>query len=339
MNKSNQSTSLRTLLRAKLSAALIAATLASGLMSAGAADAAGPPQISSDFSTAPNEYATVGTAQIAYRRIGNGSRTPILLLQHFTGTMDGWDPLIVDGLAQDRTVILMSGRGVGSSTGTPSDSVEGMTDDAIGLLDALGMKTVDVFGFSLGGFVAQDLGLRFPSRVRRVILAGTGPRGGQDMQESSPAVVNALAEAIKAGDYGNARPFLFFSPSSAGQAAAHRFMARLKQRTGEPDGAMNSGAVAAAQGKAIHAWGQRGSHADWIQRLKQFKPATLIVNGSDDIMVPTINSYMLAQAIPKAQLIVYPDAGHGSQFQYPGLFLEHARVFLDRDDDGLNDTR
>ncbi|VFR32362.1 Hydrolase, alpha/beta fold family functionally coupled to Phosphoribulokinase [plant metagenome] len=284
--------------------------------------------------TAPNQFVEAGGARFAYRRLGPATGTPLLFLQHFTGTMDGWDPLVTDGLAQGRPVILFNNRGVGLSGGETPDTVEAMAQDTIAFLDALGIARVDLLGFSLGGFVAQELGLRHPDRVRRVVLAGTGPRGGQDMQESRPDVIAAL----QSGNPDQARAYLFFSQSPPSQAAAGRFLDRTRQRSTDPD-TQASPEATQAQGKAIHAWGQVASNADWIARLREFKPATLVVNGNDDIMIPTINTYALSQAIPKAQLIVYPDAGHGALFQYPELFVQHVGLFLDRDDEGLNETR
>jgi pimeloyl-ACP methyl ester carboxylesterase len=280
--------------------------------------------------TAPNEFVGVGGSRFAYRRLGPASGTPLLFLQHFTGTMDGWDPLVTDGLAQNRPVILFNNRGVGLSDGETPDTVEAMARDTIAFLDALGIDQVDLLGFSLGGFVAQELGLMHPERVGRVILAGTGPRGGQGMQESRPDVIAAL----QSGNLDQSRPYLFFSQSQRSQAAARRFLDRTKQRSADHD-TPTSAEATQSQSKAIHAWGQIASNSDWIARLRDFRPATLVVNGNDDIMIPTINTYALSQAIPKAQLIVYPDAGHGALFQYPEVFVQHARLFLERDDEGL----
>lgn len=316
-----------------------AAALALALGSVCSASAAEPAvqshPASATHATAPNQFIETGGARFAYRRFGSATGTPLLFLQHFTGTMDGWDPLVTDGLAQGRPVILFDNRGVGLSSGKAPDTVEAMAQDTIAFLDALGIARVDLLGFSLGGFVAQELGSQHPERVRRIILAGTGPRGGQEMQESRPDVVVALQAAFQAGDPGQARAYLFFSPSQSSQAAAHRFLDRTKQRSAAPD-IQTSVEATQAQGKAIQAWGVLTSNAGWTARLREFKPATLVVNGNNDIMIPTINTYALSQAIPKSQLIVYPDAGHGALFQYPELFVQHARLFLDRDDEGLN---
>jgi pimeloyl-ACP methyl ester carboxylesterase len=306
---------------------LAAGGLTVGLVGTRAAHAMEASKSGNSHNTTPNQYVEVAGAKFAYRRFGKKDGTPIVLLQHFIGTMDWWDPALTDGLAQERPVILFDNRGVGLSSGETPTSFEAMAQDAAAFIGALGLKKVDLLGFSIGGFIAQELVLARPDLVRKVILAGTGPRGGQDMQEPSPAVMAAVSVPHPIKN----RPFLFFSASTKSQSAAKSFMERTAQRTVDldPESSMQT---MQAQGQAMQAWGLADSNTAYIQRLKSFQPPALVVNGSNDIMVPTINSYALAQALPNAELIIYPDSGHGSIFQFAGLFVQHASLFLNRDD-------
>jgi pimeloyl-ACP methyl ester carboxylesterase len=310
--------------------ALAAAGLA-GAAATAPSEAAAASRTGVSHDTAPNRFIEAGGVRFAYRRFGTGQGVPILLLQHFIGTMDWWDPLLTDGLARTRPVILLDNRGVGISSDRTPDTVEAMAADVAAFVDALGLKRVDVLGFSIGGMVAQELVLARPDLVRRLILAGTGPRGGENMQETPPDVV----KAVSVPDPGTARPYLFFSPSAQSQAAAARFLKRTAQRKVDLDPRASIQTMQ-AQGQALHAWGVAGSRAAFAERLGAVKQPVLVVNGNNDIMVPTINSYLLFQAIPNAELILYPDSGHGAIFQYAGLFVEQANLFLNRNDQGLS---
>ena len=276
---------------------------------------------------APTQYVDVQGTRFAYRRLGLESGVPLVLLQHFRGTMDRWDPLVTDGLGKTRPVILFDNRGVGLSGGETPTSVEAMARDAEAFIEALQLAQVDVLGFSLGGYAAQELALARPDLVRRLILAGTGPRGGHGMQEFS-------AEVGAAATRDEGRPFLFFAQTPTSQAAAQSFLARTSERKHDVD-PTSTVQTMQAQGQALGAWGEAASHDAYMERLRRLVPPTLVVNGSNDIMVPTINAFDLAQAIPKAQLVIYPDAGHGAFIQYAGLFVEHATLFLTRNDTGL----
>jgi pimeloyl-ACP methyl ester carboxylesterase len=271
---------------------------------------------------APTLFAEAGGIRYAYRRFGSDTGVPLIFLQHLRGGMDHWDPLITDGLGRDRPVILFNNAGVASSSGETPDTMEAMAEHVAVFAESIGVSTMDVFGFSVGGFVAQALTIAHPNLVRRLILVGTGPRGGVPGIDArvGPAAthdVPTLDDIL----------LLFFSPSIASRAAGRAFWERRHQRKAETD-PPTSPQTMTAQLSALADWGQaKGELSAGITAIRQ---PTLVVNGNHDIMVPTVNSYHMAQAIPNAQLIVYPDSGHGSQYQYPDRFLIHAKEFLDR---------
>ena len=284
-------------------------------------DSASPPQHS--HLTAPTQFVAANGVRYAYRRFGTDTGTPLLFLQHFRGGMDHWDPAVTDGLAANRPVILFDNAGVAGSSGQTPDTMEAQADDAAAFIDALGLTLVDVLGFSIGGYVAQALTLRHPQLVRRLVLAGTKPRAGDDTERHPD--VNDVAtrnEVLTLEDF----RFLFFAPSQSSQAAGERFWERRHRRTVDVD-PPTSQQTMQAQMAAIVDWKQ--PHGESFAELKTITQPTLVVNGRRDVMVPTINSYHLAQNIPGAQLIVYPDSGHASLFQYPELFVGHVGLFLD----------
>jgi pimeloyl-ACP methyl ester carboxylesterase len=235
--------------------------------------------------------------------------------------MDHWDPLVTDGLGTDRPVVLFDNAGVAGSTGETPDTIEAMSDDASAFIAALDVDKIDVLGFSIGGCVAQALAIRHPEQVRRLVLVGTTPRGGE-MADRHPDVSSVAGHPeLSMEDY----LFLFFEPSETSQAAGRDFWLRRHQRTVDVDPA-SSVQTAQAQRAALVEWNTpRGER---FAELTEITQPTLVINGNHDIMLPTINSYILSQRIPKAQLIVYPDSGHGSLFQYPSLFVSHVSLFL-----------
>lgn len=274
--------------------------------------------------SAPTRFIEASGVRYAYRQFGGATGTPVVFLQHFRGGLDNWDPKVTDGLARHRPVILFNNAGVASSGGEPADSVADMARHVVVLIRALGLKQVDLLGFSLGGFVAQQVALENPDLIRRLVLAGTGPQGGEGMDAFTPKVAEqATQETPVLENF----LYLFFSPSETSQAAGRAFWERRHARADQD--IPSSIAVMRAQATAIAQWGVVPK-TDRYGQLKKIKQPVLIVNGDDDIMVPSINSFILQQHIPNATLIIYPDSGHGAIFQYPELFVSHARLFLEQ---------
>lgn len=274
--------------------------------------------------TAPTRFLKTANETYAYRRFGGGSGRPLLCLQHFTGTLDNWDPAVTDSLATRREVILFESVGVGRSTGTVPSTIGGMAAHALAFLDGLGLASCDVLGFSLGGMVAQQIALDRPSIVRRMILAGTAPRGGEDiMHLEKPSLARHLQDPTLQG-YAVLQK-LFFAPTRSSQAAGEAFVRRLGQRTDDREPATGP-AVAGAQMAAFREWEQfTGTRFSDLRRIQQ---PTLVVNGIHDEMIPVSNSYRLGESLPNAVLLTYPDSGHGSLFQFHESFTRQAAAFL-----------
>jgi pimeloyl-ACP methyl ester carboxylesterase len=261
-----------------------------------------------------------GTA-LAYREIGPTTGVPVVLLHHFTAVLDDWDPAVVDGIAAERRVILVDLRGVGASGGTTPDSIEAMAADAVAFLDALGLGTVDLFGYSLGGMVAQVIVQQRPDLVRRVILAGTSPAGDEGPAATGAVLQAAMEKASAQGKH--PKHFLFFSPTATSQSAADAFLARLDERTADRDAPVSNETIG-AQLTALAKWEQGSSPAG----LTNVDKPVLVINGDDDTMLPTIHSFHLAQLLPDSELSIYPDSGHGGIFQHHDLFVAQALDFL-----------
>ncbi|CAM2146147.1 Alpha/beta fold hydrolase [Pararobbsia alpina] len=274
--------------------------------------------------TAPNRYVDVAGTTYAYRRFGTPEKLPVLCLQHFTGTLDNWDPAIVDALASDREVILFDNAGVGRSTGKVPDSIVEMARHVEQFLDAIELAKVNVLGFSLGGFLAQELAIARPERIERLVISGSAPEGGEGAGMDRPELLSIYTDE-SIDPYGKLER-LFFPPDDNGQRAAKAFVARLKSRTGEADAPI-SAEVAPTQLQAMMDWANRSGDA--ACKLNQIPHKVLVTNGSNDVMIPTRNSMVLAESLPNATLIVYPNSGHGALFQYPSTYVGHVRQFLD----------
>jgi pimeloyl-ACP methyl ester carboxylesterase len=273
--------------------------------------------------TAPTQYAEGGGIRFAYRRFGGPGRPPLVFYQHFMGTMDDHDPALSDAFAGDREVILFNNTGVASSSGIVPDTIEAMARDAITFTDALGLTTIDVVGHSMGGLVAQEVALARPDLVRRLVLIGTGPRGGEGIGARPDWVGKLFARKYQRQE--DMWLPILFAPTRTSQAAGRGYIERIVARA-DRDTPVSDQSIA-AQRAAIAAYGAAKDPS--YANLKGLELPVLVVNGTDDIIIPTINSYILQQFLPDAELILYPDAGHGSHFQYPGLFVRHARIFLD----------
>ena len=274
--------------------------------------------------TAPTQLLEANGHTYAYRRFGGGSGHPVLCLQHFTGTLDNWDPAVTDPLAAGREVILFDNAGVGRSTGDVPPTIAGMAGHVMAFLDGLGTKTCDVIGYSLGGMVALQLVQDRPSIVRRMILVGTAPRGGEDvMHLEKPSLAKRIQDPTNRGY--DVLKKIFFTSSAPSQAAGEAFIRRLSQRKDDRD-PPSGPKVASAQTAAFREW--ETFKGERFADLREIRHPALVVNGVHDEMIPVHNSYRLSENLPNAVLLTYPDAGHGSLFQYPESFTKHAAAFL-----------
>lgn len=273
--------------------------------------------------TAETSYIEADGIRFAYRTFGKTSDVPLVFCQRFRGTMDDWDPAFVNALAKERTVILFDSAGVGLSSGEVAETFYGTANYAVTFIEALGLKQVDLLGFSMGGYIAQLVTLDRPDLVRRLILAGTGGGTGEGTQSGKPEVFQVAFKPVnEPEDF----LYLFFEPTETSRAAGLEYLERLARRKDDRAPLVKPESVQ-AQIKSAVAWGTNST----FDRLGEIKQPVLVANGDHDIMIPTINSFIVSQRIPNAQLIIYPDSGHGFLFQYPDLFAEHVSIFLNRD--------
>jgi pimeloyl-ACP methyl ester carboxylesterase len=271
----------------------------------------------------PTQTLTAKGVTFAYRELGqHHGGTPVVMLTHLAAVLDNWDPRIIDGLAAKHHVIAFDNRGIGASSGAPSSSIEAMADDTITFIQAKGLQKVDLLGFSLGGMVAQEVVLKDPQRVRKMVLAGTGPAGGRGISTVAGVTFYDMLRGFFTSQ--DAKQFLFFTRTPPGIEAGKAFLARLKERTEDRDTEITVSAFL-AQLEALRAWGQKAP-AD----LSVVTQPVLVVNGDDDRMVPTVNTRDLARRLPNSQLIIYPDAGHGGAFQFHADFVRSTLEFLAR---------
>jgi pimeloyl-ACP methyl ester carboxylesterase len=278
------------------------------------------PGLRTPYKDAPTKTVDVGGARFAYRQLGTDSGVPVILLTHLAAVLDNWDPRVVDGIAAKHRVITFDNRGVGASTGKTPDTIQAMAKDAVTFIRALGFEKVDLLGFSMGGMIAQVIAQEEPRLVRKMILAGTGPAGGDGIDKVTR--ISYLDTARGLLTRRDPKEFLFFTRTPNGRAAAKEFLARLKERTHDRDKAISVGSFR-AQLKAIHRWGQQ-KPAD----LASLHQPVLAMNGESDKMVPTKNTVDLDRRLPNSQLVLYPDAGHGGVFQFHEDFVKQALEFL-----------
>jgi pimeloyl-ACP methyl ester carboxylesterase len=264
----------------------------------------------------------VKDTEFVYRELGERGGVPVILLHHLTAVLDDWDPKLVDGIAANHHVVIFDNRGVGGSGGETPASVADMAEDAIAFIEALGFTQVDLFGFSLGGFIAQEIAQTRPELVRKIVLAGTGPAGGVGISDIGAVLQDAFQKA--SAEHKHPKHFLFFSASTESQKAADAFLQRLDERRADRDTAVSDQTVQ-AQLTAIAKWGQAPNSSE---TLKQVRHPVLIANGDADVMVPTPNSIALFEALPNAKLSIFPDASHGGIFQYADAFVDQALRFL-----------
>jgi pimeloyl-ACP methyl ester carboxylesterase len=276
--------------------------------------------------TAKNRFVEAANGiTYAYRRLGpsTSSFPPLLLLQHFRGNMDDWDPLLVDNLAQQHEVILLDNTGVGLSSGTTPRSITAMARDVIAFVDALALKEIDVLGYSIGGMIAQEFALLRPRTVRRLILAATGPRGGGEEMHGWSVDVETVARAENNGPA--ELLWLFFNPTETSIERGRQFIARFTSRKAERDVPITAQSRD-AQYDAIVEWGVPDKSE--LNRLSGIRQPTLVTNGDNDTMIPPINTRILAQHVPNATVRIFPDAGHGFLFQWPTEFARAVHDFL-----------
>jgi len=269
---------------------------------------------------APTRTVDVVGVEFAYRDLGAPSEVPVVFLHHFTAVLDDWDPRVIDGIAAHHRVIAFDNRGVGATRGKVPHTVEEMGRDAVAFIRALGLEKVDLFGFSLGGGVAQMVALQAPELVRRMILAGTGPRGGEGIDEILK--IAAVANIKAAFTLKDSRNYLFFPRTPEGKQAAKDYFGRLKERKTGRDKRISLQARL-AQLQAIRAAGR--SEPDDLSRIAQ---PVFVANGDHDLMVASSHSADMARRLPNARLTIYPDSGHGGVFQHHETFVPAVLAFL-----------
>jgi pimeloyl-ACP methyl ester carboxylesterase len=272
------------------------------------------------WTNTPTQTINAGGVQFAYRELGPSTGVPVVFLTHLAAVLDNWDPRVVDGIAAEHRAITFDNRGVGASSGATPRTIEEMASDAVTFIGALGFDQVDLFGFSMGGMIAQVIAQQEPRLVRKMILAGTGPAGGDGIENVTR--ISYLDTARGLLTRRDPKEFLFFTRTPNGRAAAKEFLARLEERRNDRDKAISVGSFR-AQLKAIHQWGQQ-KPAD----LASIHQPVLVLNGESDKMVPTKNTIDLDRRLPNSQLVLYPDAGHGGVFQFHEDFVKRALEFL-----------
>ncbi len=312
---------MNTFLKTFLCGLIFATSLSPAIATTDVATSSAPQAPSHTWKTVPTQTITAGDLTFAYREMGkhNGG-TPVVLLVHLAAVLDNWDPRVVDGLAAKHHVIAFDNRGIGATNGSPSNTMEEMADDAITFIKAKGFTKVDLFGFSMGGMIAQEIVLKEPSLIRKLILTGTGPAGGEGISSVWGVTFYDILRGFFTGQ--DPKQFLFFTRTPEGIAAGKAFLERIKERTENRDTEVSVSALF-SQLKALNAWGKKAP-AD----LSVVKHPALVANGDADRMVPTVNTRDLAKRLPNSSLVIYPDSGHGAVFQFHEDFVPKALAFL-----------
>ncbi len=276
--------------------------------------------VTTTWKDAPTRTLSAAGVQYAYRELGPDTGVPVVFLTHLAAVLDNWDPRVVDGIAAQHRVITFDNRGVGASGGATPTTIEAMAADAVSFIRALGLDQVDLFGFSMGGMIAQVIAQEEPQLVRKLILAGTGPAGGEGIDKVTRiSYVDTARGLLTRRD---PKQYLFFTRTPNGIQAGKEFLARLEERSNDRDKPVTVRAFR-AQLKAIHRWGLQKP-----ANLATIHQPVLVANGDHDKMVPTKNTVDLDRRLPNSQLVIYPDAGHGGVFQFHQDFVQRALEFL-----------
>ena len=276
--------------------------------------------VTTAWKDAPTRTLSAAGVQYAYRELGPDTGVPVVFLTHLAAVLDNWDPRVVDGIAAQHRVITFDNRGVGASGGATPTTIEAMAADAVSFIRALGLDQVDLFGFSMGGMIAQVIAQEEPQLVRKLILAGTGPAGGEGIDKVTRiSYVDTARGLLTRRD---PKQYLFFTRTPNGIQAGKEFLARLEERSNDRDKPVTVRAFR-AQLKAIHRWGLQQP-----ANLATIHQPVLVANGDHDKMVPTKNTVDLDRRLPNSQLVIYPDAGHGGVFQFHQDFVQRALEFL-----------
>ncbi|KAG9230808.1 Alpha/Beta hydrolase protein [Amylocarpus encephaloides] len=277
--------------------------------------------------TAITLYADAKGTKLAYRRLGVDSGIPLVMLMHFRGNMDFWDPALINALARSRPIILLDNAGIGKSEGEIPICLHGWAENVINLLEVLNVPQIDLLGFSMGGGAAQHVALAAPQLVRRLILAGTRTSGNPGTVIGPRDIFKELAETTSEKEFEGAVALSFFNPSPHGKAAARasweRVMSRAHQRSPHLDPKS-----AQRQTQAFKRFSDPHP-LNPFERIGELKMPVLVANGDNDLLIPTINSIELVNILPNGYLHVYPNSGHGFLFQYAELFTSHVAIFLD----------
>jgi pimeloyl-ACP methyl ester carboxylesterase len=272
------------------------------------------------WQNAPTHTVDAGGVRFAYRQLGPDTEVPVVFLTHLAAVLDNWDPRVVDGIAVEHRVITFDNRGVGASSGSTPTTIEEMARDAVTFIRALGYDRVDLFGFSMGGMIAQVIAQQEPQLVRKMIIAGTGPAGGEGIEKVTRITYLDSVRGLITGK--DPKQYLFFTRTPNGRRAAKAFLERLKERTNDRDKAISIRSFR-AQLKAIRQWAAQ-TPAD----LSSIRQPVLVLNGDCDRMVPSKNTVDLDRRLHNSQLVLYPDAGHGGIFQFHEDFVRRALEFL-----------
>ena len=274
------------------------------------------------FQNINTDTVNVNGTKFYFRKLGEAKGTPVIFLNHLGATLDNCDPRIMDGIAKQHQIIAFDNRGVGATEGKTPLTISEMAKDARAFIHALGYDNVDIIGFSMGAFIAQEILLQEPQLVRKVIMTGTGPAGGEGIKNVTKITYLDMLRGYLT--FRDPKFYLFFNQNKNGKKSAKEFLSRIKERTENRDKKMRIKSFG-NQLKAIHAWGLQQP-----QDLSVIKQPVLVANGDNDRMVPSSNTTDLAKRLSNSELIIYKDAGHGGIFQYYDEFVKSVLTFLSK---------